>query len=739
MPDLNLADLIGLQQQQPGAEPNLASLLGFNQPAQVAAPVVAAEPDLTGLITSPSQLPATPATTASAPVVAPTTNSVPIQTSGPISFPSVAQGAGLKVTAPGVKQGVGVEAFSPNQYNLIQKGPQSALDKRLAADQAAVQAEYSPIGKEQQSASADAQQAVLDEAKIESQKIQATAAAKGQIAQANQDFLAKEQAAYNNAKAESAAGINNYRAALADYQASQVNPAQLWDSAGTAGQFAMLVTAFTHDFLGAKGIQSSGLDSIRTAIKQNIDAQLENMRKKLDVAQGFRAIWDMQRAQSATDGEARQRMNGFYLTALQNGIEGKLGSYDSQLALVKGQAAKAALEQEKVKNDLAVQQHIDQATAQKAQNEASIYATNMSAAVAKIHADAQITAASIAANAKDKPVSPIVGAIPDVSQSGKGEFVRRFNPDVPATDQVKMKTEWAKNVNTAERIQDLITLQHNIEAAPPDIGVSALKRMQSEEQRLAEQIRNTVKMGIIYDNSGKQINEQEVKLYDEIVAKKDWWTNGDNTRQLADLAASSLRKMKTVQDMVSVPIGPGDPLFGKRVGENTYAPGETAQFDVEKQKNGGAHGNTAAEETIKQIKAPHALEEPAVTGSVFGKALDAVGVSTGDPQQKQQDDHTLSDYANYLSKNPSNRLRPAPAEPPKAFAALEDLASQARAGDAQALAELQRLANGEEVIKANDAANRLIHSWAIWERSVNGLDVQPPAQQGTEANAGSSQ
>lgn len=605
---------------------------------------------------------------------------------------------------------IGTEGYSSAANAAIQKGPHTAADKLISADRAEVGAQFAPIQAASDEAGKAAMNAAVATGRIESQKMQVASEAKMKIAAANQDFSAKEQAAMQNAQAESAANMANYRASLQDYAASQVNPSQLWDNAGYGGQFGIVATAFMHDFLAAKGIQTTGLESINKAIQHNINGQLDNMRKKLDVAQGFKQLWDMQRAQSATDAEARQRMNGFYLSALSNQIEGTLGQYDSQLALVKAQAAKAGIQQEMVKNDLLVQKHIDEAAQQRATNRVHMYTAELSASSAKYTADAHIKAAEIAANAKNQ-VSPIAGVIFDTSKSGGNMAARRLLPDIK-DEKGEIRNQASKVFNTVGNIERLVDLQDQIAKVPPDIGIDALKRMQNEERRVAELVRNVTKMGIIYDNSGKQINEQEVKLYDEIVSKKDWFLNGDNIRTLGTLAKMMLEKENGILGGISTQILPGDPAYGATSGTQPMDQGDSSLTDIQSAPGAGRHVNSQVENIVKEIKAPKADYETAFPGDTGALAKAANFVSEGigggnlvRPRNTKsgagisnEEWATRNLYDQFLASakgaSPDGTYNDNGEGPSKSFVGVAKLGDLAKSGDSSADQELQELAKG---------------------------------------------
>jgi hypothetical protein len=656
----------------------LASMLGFmpvhgQMPDSPTAPQDTGTPGYNAPVTDPSQDFGLPAGAPPSPSGLPTNTSV----------------------ASGAK--VGVEGYNPAANAAIMRGPHTAVDKQVAADRAEVAGQFAPIQAEEKAAVDTGINAKLAEGHLESQKASIAAEGKLKIAAANQDFMAKERAANENAAAEAQSNFANYKAALMDYAASGINPSQLWDNAGTAGQFGIVATAFMHDFLAAKGVQTSGMESINKAIQNNINAQLDNMRRKMDVAQGFKQLWEMQRSQSATDAEARARMNGFYLSALSNQIEGTLGQYDSQLALVKAQSAKAAIQQEQVKNDLLVQKHIDDAANQRATNRVHMYAAELSASSAKYTADAHIKAAQIAANAKNQ-VSPLQGVIFDTSKSGQNIATRRFLPDVKPEEMSKMREQTAKTLNTVGNIEKLIDLQDQITKAPPDIGIDALKRIQSEERRVAELVRNVTKMGIIYDNSGKQINEQEVKLYDEIVSKKDWFLNGDNIRTLGTLAKLMLDKNNEVLGAVSTEILPGDPAYGATSGLKGLDEGNQTLTNIQSAPGAGRHENGAAENAFKEVTTPHSSDPAYDRGGVIqnlGYGTKAPWSESGSGQSTQEF-NDRKQYRAFLSDPAVKDLPGLGADPDKKFIGVTKLGELAKEGDAQAKEMLYQLQNGDD-------------------------------------------
>ena len=620
--------------------------------------------------------------------------------SGSAPLPSVA--AGGSVSASG---------YSPGSMAAIQGGARPALEKRMSAGQAAIEARNAPIQEEFRSAAEMAKQAAAETAVLESRKMAVMAEGRGHIATANAEYYEKEKGAYERERADTQAAFDQYKAAQAQFAAMKVNPNDLWDSAGSSGQAGMIVTAFMHDFLGAKGIKTSGLDMINGAIKANIDAQLANMKHAGEAAEGFRTIWEMTRAQSKTDAEARAKVHGFLLQSLSDATAAEAGKYDSPLALAKGKAMVAAIAQEQAKNDLEVRKHIDQARAAERASEVAAYGHELAASTSKYAADAHLKAALIGAATKQGKQGMVLY---DVSESGKGAATRRLDPNLPPETQAKLLAADAGTKHLTQAIFKLQDLQRKIASRPPDLGIAALKSMQNEEQRLAEQVRKYVQMTVIYENSGKAINEQEIKTYDQMFAKKDWWTNGDNVRQLATYAGLIMDKQGKQVQAVSLPLTPDDPAYGTASAPDTSDPGNRARAEVESAERSKAPGERdyLAWSLAPNAKAAVAVdslpkEERPFIEKAWGQFLSTHPSHLGATAANRA--HNPGDLG--MSGVSQQAVAADAANPDRAFVNIARLADLAYGtGDEQAKSDLFALATSHD---------KATHDYAVWFRNLS--------------------
>ncbi len=287
---------------------------------------------------------------------------------GPITQPSGVSAGGGNTPVPSVSpegsasQEVGISrsgrAFNPGKWTETAVG-----DRELNADLAASEAEAKM--REDRMV---APQVIASERSVNAERAKAQAEidaihAKGEnalVLQRLQDEFSVEEARAN-VEAQSLANKAkaDYLAALADFRASRVDPAQLWGHMTGGERFGTLVTAFVHDFLGARGINTSAMATLNKAIDRNIDAQVMAIKTKGEVAEGFKSLWWMQRNQAASDAEARTRVRGFLLEGAKQAVIANMSKYEAGLASAQGQQALAKIDEELAKNLVEIYKHSD--------------------------------------------------------------------------------------------------------------------------------------------------------------------------------------------------------------------------------------------------------------------------------------------------------------------------------------------------------------------------------------------
>ena len=440
----------------------------------------------------------------------------------------------------GTKQGQSVSVsqggrgYNPNAQRLLDK-----RDRPLAAANAQI---------DQESASeVDAQSELLVDAGAQSKiaagdvaasivgKVDAQGRQAKFMSDLQQEFSKKEAQANVDAEGESAMARTEYVKALADFRASKVDSNQLWNSQSSGMQFGMLAAVFAHDFLGAKGIKTSAMDTLNTAINRNIDAQVTNIKNKGEVAEGFKSLWYMQRSQSRSDAESRERVRGFLLEGAKQAVIANMAQYDSALASAQGQAGVAEIDKELANNLVKVMDHA-RTNAQARKGQALQWETSkMNAAIASWQASIhnksvnetirKNKAAEDAAKVKTQDLSSIM---PDTSVSGGGKARWKFYAGTDAK-QDDIRDKMGALNSFADTAREMQELARKIGPVPQ----IAWKRAMSQDQRRLLQLRDRLGYSMAYAESGKQLTIGEIKQKIDQLPIETWMTRGGTAEQIA--------------------------------------------------------------------------------------------------------------------------------------------------------------------------------------------------------------
>lgn len=482
-----------------------------------------------------------------------------------------------------VKAGVG-ESFGTSQSGFDQ-GKYAQVEQatkgvagRIAKGQAAVQASFDPLKQGLSQAAQVEQQGVVKEIEAAQAKMLEQSRLEMDAAKSAAAFAEAEKAAFAKSQAEGQLAKADYQRSLAEWSAMSVNPGRLFQSAGKGGQFQMGVAAFVHDFLGAKGIKTSAMDTLNRAIDRDIDAQIQNIGKAGQVTQGFKTLWDMQRAQSQSDAEARLRMRGFALETAKHEAAASLGVMDSKLAGAKLQRAQAEIVKEQVKNTLAVEAQIQDGKNAVAQREVQLESAKLSASAtvrsAKYSYDANM--ARIAADERGRvgkaPDSPDL--LPDISKSGGGINKWRFKPGIDAEQKRETRTKLENTTKMVDALRELDDLQASTAAPPP--GMSR-QQFLSERQRRVTALQDTIVAAVIFDETGKVSTRGDVERAKSRIPAESWFTRGSNKSIIAQTIDGKISEMNNMLRVRTDELQPGDAGYGTATHAGGFALAEKAE------------------------------------------------------------------------------------------------------------------------------------------------------------------
>ena len=258
-----------------------------------------------------------------------------------------------------VNSGSSVSGFSDDAFARIDKAvkPGYAADLQNAHNEAVDM--YSGIARDAATASAAGKSAALVTGEAEAAKADENAKQQAHIAEMEKQNAIDEQAGYAKGQLKVQGYMADYEKSLNELSTMSVNPGRAYSNLSGNAQAGVKLTAFITDFLGAKGIKSSGMDYINRGVDMDIQAQKDNINLQKDVVAGKQNLWQMQRAASESDYEADVRTKGMLLNAAKTQAQGILAGFDSPIARAKAAEVAAAFDEKLVDTRAKLTQLVD--------------------------------------------------------------------------------------------------------------------------------------------------------------------------------------------------------------------------------------------------------------------------------------------------------------------------------------------------------------------------------------------
>lgn len=584
---------------------------------------------------------------------------------------------------PGASRAVSTKTadtgFSTNKLNEIDKTHvgRKGMAGKFDTAEAKVRSHYAADKANFATAYGEAEAATKAVGIAESDKIMAEAGHMNTIAGIQRTHADAMKALAVDGALAAQKAKDEYRARLMSIP--ELNPHALWDEAGKEGQFAMGVAAFVHDFLGAKGIKTSAMDTINQAIKNKIDSQIYNINTKKQVAQGFKDLYDMTVAESATKMEVEAKLQGYYLKAVESGIKAQMGSIDSNVARAKSQLALTEVRKAQAQKQFEIDQHIEEGIKAANQQLVQMRGQDMEAAIAKANREsAERIANARLKEEKKKDPKPRLYAFD--GETGKGVLrVREGVPEALASKAL----EAAGSFYSADK--EMLKLRELERKLDPQFDGFVGTRLSNEDARIYHA--TTLRLAhAMVKAMNEKATDKDVEQYLKSLPMPTDFTRGGVSRVLADTHAKMHNELDGVmlQVMEDVPEneqpqGPKNKLFG------------ASAIDAEKGTKEAA-GPSKNEEIATRLRSPDSL-------SPMSKK-----VQEEDGEYRAFTKPYWEDYVKKGNRTKVDISRSATADigelaalgdaasgetPPKAFNELRELAEAAFHDDQEALAYLK--------------------------------------------------
>jgi hypothetical protein len=448
---------------------------------------------------------------------------------------------------------VGGSGHSEEKYRQLSK-TDAELQRNLDSAGAEAKAAGAPMVEAADTAHASEVDAAHKLANAHAEEVSASGRQATLLQKMYDGFSAEEAKINAQATALSNQSKADYMAALVDLRASRVDPQQLWHSQSTGMQLGMLAAAFAHDFLGARGIKTSAMDSLNRAIDKNIDSQVQAIKTKGEVAEGFKSLWYMQRNQSTSDAEARARVRGFLLDSTKQAIIANMAPYESALATAQGQSAVAKIDEEFAKNLIDIYKHIDSNTIALKNQAIERWKTKINAANESWKISIEQDKLNMAKAAVKQAQ---VGDVLINPETNKGEWI--YRPGISEKEKIEARSMIEGKAEFKQDLDQMKTLIRDMKA-DGTWGVDGVNRTRMAgpkmQQFIALQLR--VAHGMV-KALGERATDKDV---DQMVAglrEPSLLNNGNPEALLAATENSVLDKIKPVLQQRTIDLPAGHP------------------------------------------------------------------------------------------------------------------------------------------------------------------------------------
>lgn len=441
-----------------------------------------------------------------------------------------------------VKQGMSVSdsGFSTPKANEVE----AHMAPKLSKDEAKLQGEARAQEEKQAglvSAGAEGQVAAQKGAnEAQTNLYGAKAAGEAALGVLNERFVEEEQTAIAMAQASTNKAKADYLSQVQKVGAMRVDPARLMKNAGWGGRLGLGLSAFAEGFLGAKGIRVSAVENIKSAIQDDINAQLTDIQQGRETTADFRTLYDMARQETSDASQLRTRLQGFYLEAAKHAIAADTLKYEGKLALAQGEQAIAAIEAEQGKSLAAISQHsYDQYL--KALNDVRDYRLGQG----QLSLQRRSVSAQEEANrlARQADMAKRLAGIEVVdTETGASLGLARSEQD-----RQKIQDRINDTTSASREASELISLMSKTDIPTLRMKVSMGRGLTAEEQKIMSKAKNIWVALAKANNPDGRISDYDLEAAKGMVELEESLRAGDPSAAVAQLFSD---KIKSVRDNV---------------------------------------------------------------------------------------------------------------------------------------------------------------------------------------------
>lgn len=438
----------------------------------------------------------------------------------------------------------------------------------------------------------------------ETAKFAATADSAARIANMYRDFATQEKAAHDAGQLMIQSASQAYQSQIQQYQSMAVNPGQLWGNM-TGGQRAgTFASVFIHDFLGAKGIKTSTMDTINMAIDRNIDAQKANIAKQGQVAGMFKDLYTMAVNESASEDEARSRMRGFYLAQMENDVAAELARYDAPLAQAKMAEAIALLQQEKVKVFNDIRNHVTNRVDGLLAQDGDMRKAQLSASTQRMAISSQERIADADRQSRENMAGMGAGAMqpPEIKNVIRNPFTGKV---FGKAENDKAYAEYTEKAGYASQLKKALEDYYDLAEKEGAIyNGPGGKTIRTDASAKVKAAHDYAQWMYVLAMTGKATNTSETEKANVILPVNTWLTNGNRQQVVAQFGANVMSQWDAASNQYVRKLSPQEQAWADTgfydAPSNTDAEGGAINFG--EKANPVAPVVTPADEKLKGAK-----------------------------------------------------------------------------------------------------------------------------------------
>ena len=515
--------------------------------------------------------------------------------------------------------------FDDNIFQPMEANRLKGVDRESALEYNKALKQWEPVAQAQAQATENQKAATSMIGDINAEKAKASSQFQLQIADLQKQQAIDDAADFAASQAKVQEKMDEYNQSLKEFSMMQLQPGRAYSNLTSFQRGGVMATAFIQDFLGAKGIKTSGMDYINRGIDLDIEAQKQAMLNKQTELSGKQNLYAMQREISQSDYEATVRTRGMMLEAMRAEVNGKLAAFDSPLAHAQAAAINAQFDQAQAKNMAEIAKEIQTQVTANMQIRTQQRGQNVQAAIARADRESRERIAALEANVAlaGKAAPELKNVVHDMSGTALGQA---DNPTV--YDDIQKKIQGGEEA--VVHLNELVKLAKEASKSPGFAWNMFLDKPDAKFLSAYHKFLSAYTKSI----SGAAFSDEETKRYEKTIPMNKLLTAILSNNDGKDVVGSVYNQL-SLQSL-------GDIKREARIWLKPLTPEQAKQY----QGGYNPDGFKQADDIQAETTALTAPEKPLTRVQKLIGGADSYGGKETDPVRLKADDADIVDFRN---------------------------------------------------------------------------------------------